>query len=160
MLWPVFQVTVVGWITMTCAGILSPAGFPQVPGLWRLCLAIAALILAPALVLAQFTIHNAAAILFPAWVPLDDERPRGLDAMGQRLILFAGVIISLAIVVAPAAIVGGITWFVLYRLAGPFGLIPAALACLATVSIEVVLITEALGPVYERIDLTGIERAE
>jgi hypothetical protein len=80
--------------------------------------------------------------------------------MGQRLILFAGVIIALAVVVAPAAIVGGITWLVLYRLAGPVGLIPAALACLATVSIEVVLITEALGPVYERIDLTGIERAE
>ena len=40
-------------------------------------------IVAPALVFAQFTIHNAVALIFPAWVPLGNQRPRGLDAMGS-----------------------------------------------------------------------------
>ena len=51
---------------------------------------VALAILAPALVFAQLTIHNAVALMFPAWVPLGNQRPRGLDAMGQRLIMLGG----------------------------------------------------------------------
>src|SRR5262249_30838160 len=31
MLWPAFQVTVLGWATLACAGVLSAAAFPDVP---------------------------------------------------------------------------------------------------------------------------------
>jgi ABC-2 type transport system permease protein len=160
MLWPVFQVTIVEWIALVMTSLLSPAAFPDVPALLRLSITVAAVVLAPALILAQFTIHNAAAVLFPAWVPLDDERPRGLDAMGQRLIMFTAVMLSLALIVAPGAIVGAIAGFVLFRVVGTVALIPAALICALAVAIEVVLATEALGPIYERVDLTAIERGE
>ena len=40
--------------------------------------------MAPAFVCSQVLIQNAAAVLFPAWVPLGNERPRGVDALGQR----------------------------------------------------------------------------
>ena len=38
--------------------------------------------------------------MFPAWVPLGKERPRGLDAMGQRLIMLGGTWFMLILVVA------------------------------------------------------------
>jgi hypothetical protein len=127
---------------------------------WRVSGGIAAAILAPALVFAQLAIHNAAAVLFPAWVPLGSARPRGLDAMGQRLIMFAAMLFGLIVMVAPGAIAGGIVWFAFHRLVGPFVFPLAAAACTAVVFVEVLLATEALGPVYERLDLSGIERAE
>ena len=68
---------------------LSGATFPQFRLGTRLGVGGAALILAPALALAQLTIHNAAALFFPAWVPIGNQRSRGLDAMGQRLIGWA-----------------------------------------------------------------------
>jgi hypothetical protein len=117
-------------------------------------------LLIPALVLAQFTIHNTAAVLFPAWVPLGAQRPRGLDAMGQRLILFGGIVLGLIVMLFPGAVSGGIIWLALGRLIGPLGLVPAAAACVMVVLAEVLVATEALGPAYDRLDLMAVERAE
>ena len=118
------------------------------------------MIVTPALVFAHYTIHQAAAVLFPAWIPLDNEM-RGFDSMAQRLILFAVVLLALVAMMGPGAIAGGITGFVLFRLAGsPLALVPAAAVCLVIVGIEVLLATEALGPAFERMDLLAVERAE
>jgi hypothetical protein len=126
----------------------------------RLSLTLAAIVLAPALVFAQFTIHNAAAVLFPAWVPLGSARPRGIDAMGQRLLLFAAIILGLVVMMAPGALAGGVLWFAFSRLIGPVVFVPAAVACTVIVLIEVLAVTETLGPVYERLDLSAVEREE
>jgi hypothetical protein len=81
--------------------------------------------------------------------------------MAQRLILFAGVAIALAVMVGPGVIAGGIGAFVFYQLTGsPLVFVPSAAVSLAIVAIEVVLASEALGPAYDRIDLSGVERAE
>jgi hypothetical protein len=81
--------------------------------------------------------------------------------MGQRLILFGGVLLGLVVMFLPGAIGAGILGFVFYRLTGsPLVFVPAAAVCLAIVATEVLLATEALGPLYDRIDLSGVERAE
>ena len=98
--------------------------------------------------------------MFPAWVPLGNQRARGLDAMGQRLIMMGGTWLLMAVALLPGAIVGGIIWFALQQFIGPGALIPAAAACTAIVGIEVLLATEALGPVYERLDVMAVEKAE
>ena len=160
MLFPGAALTAVAWLALTCAAILSAAGFPQLSLGWRLSGAISALMLAPALIFAQLTVHNAAAVLFPAWVPLGTSRPRGLDAMGQRLILLGAVLLTLLVMMAPGAIAGAILWFAFYRFIGPAVLIPGALICLGIVLIEVLAATEALGPAYDQLDALSIERAE
>jgi ABC-2 type transport system permease protein len=160
MFWPAVLLTVCAWFALLCAAILSGAAFPQVTIEWRVSLCAAAILLTPALVFAQLTAHNAAAVVFPAWIPVGNQRPRGLDAMGQRLILFAGVLLALVVMVGPGAIAGGIVWLAFFRVIGAFVLVPAAAVCLAIVALEVILITEALGPAYERIDLSDVERAE
>jgi hypothetical protein len=160
LLWPGILISACAWLALTCAVVLSGTAFPRVPFVWRFSLYVVALVLVPALVFAQYVIHQAAAVLFPAWVPTDNEM-RGFESAAQRLILFGGVVLALVVIVGPGAIAGGIVAFAFFRLTGsPLVFVPAALVCLAAVAIEVVLATEALGAAYDRIDLSGVERAE
>jgi hypothetical protein len=160
LLWPGTVVTFFGWLALACGAAFSGPAFPRWSATWRLSVAAALMLLVPALVFAQYVVQNAAVVLFPAWVPLDNERPRGLDAMGQRLILMAGVVVAVALAMAPGAMTGAVVWFALYRFVGIASLVPAAAACLAVVAVEVVVVTEVLGLAYERVDVTEVERAE
>jgi hypothetical protein len=159
-LWPSALLTCAAWLALVCAAIFSEAAFPTLDVKSRLSLAVAAILVAPVLIAAQFTVHNAAAVMFPAWVPTGRQRPRGFDAMGQRLILFGGVVIALAVIVGPGAIAGALVTFVFYRVIGLVSLVPAAVACVLLVAIEVLVITEMLGAAYDRIDLSQVERAD
>ena len=160
MLWPAVLLTVIAWLALVCGAVLSVTAFPRWTVSLRVSLWAAASIVVPALVFAQYTLHHTAAVLFPAWIPSDNEM-RGFDSMGQRLILFGGVLLGLIAMVLPGAIAAGIVGFVFYRLTGsPFVFVPAAGVCLAIVATEVMLATEALGPAYDRIDLSGVERSE
>jgi hypothetical protein len=80
--------------------------------------------------------------------------------MGQRLILLGAVLVTLVIMIAPAVIVGAILWVAFYRFIGPAVLIPGAAICLGLVGAEVLAATEALGPAFEQLDATSIERIE
>ena len=160
MLWSGIVLTGVAWLAIVCAMILSAAGFPRLSLDWRLSGSMAAIVIAPALVFAQLTVHNAAAVLFPAWVPLGHSRPRGLDAMGQRLILFGAVVVTLVFMMTPGVLAGAVLWIAFQRFIGAAVLIPAALACLGIVAIEVIAASEALGPAFDMMDIAAVERAE
>ena len=160
MLCPAVVLTGIVWLALLCSAMLSAAGFPQLSIAWRGFGAIAAFVIAPAFIAAQLLVQNAAAVFFPAWVPQGDQRPRGLDAMGQRLILLAGVMLSVLVFFLPGAIAAAILWFAFYRFVGPAILPIAALACAIIVGVEVLAATEMLGPAYERLDLLSVERGE
>jgi hypothetical protein len=116
--------------------------------------------LTPALVFAQYTIHNATALMFPAWVSIGAGRPRGVDAMGQRLILLGGTWLTLLVSLLPGAVITVILWLAFYRFVGPWILLPGALISAVVVGAEVLVATELLGPAYERLELTSVERSE
>jgi ABC-2 type transport system permease protein len=160
MMWPGVMLTMVAWVAILCASVWWTPAFSNVTVAWRGASAAAAVLAAPACVFAQLTIHNAAAVIFPAWAPLGSSRPRGLDAMGQRLITFTGVLVGLIVMLAPGAIAAGAIWLALSRWIGALVLPVAAAAFSGLILLEVIVATEALGPVYERLDLTAIERAE
>jgi ABC-2 type transport system permease protein len=160
LMWPGALITAIAWILLAVALLLSGELFARVGVGFRMAAAAAIAIVAPALVFAQLTIHNGVALMFPAWVPLGNQRPRGLDAMGQRIIMLGGTWLLLVIMVLPAALAGAIVWIALGWFFGPVMLIPAASVCAAVVAIEVLVVTEALGPAYDRLDLTAVERAE
>ena len=109
---------------VVCATIFSAAAFPEVTLAWRLSIASATALIAPALISAQYVIHNVTAVLLPAWVPLGNQRPRGLDAMGQRLILFGGVLIGLAAMTLPGAAAGAVVVVALRPFIGAAALVP------------------------------------
>jgi hypothetical protein len=159
-LWPASVVTVIVWAGVTCATIFAGTAFPQMPPEWRWALAVSALVAAPALVVPQFIVHNAVAVFFPAWVPTGGQQPRGVDAMGQRLIMMAGVVLSLLLFAFPGALAGGVVWLALHRLLGAAALVPATAVFTLAVMGEVLMAAELLAPAYERLDLTSVERAE
>jgi putative ABC exporter len=160
MLWPGTLLTGCAWLALLCSLLLSESAFPQVTFVRRLSVYAAAMILIPALVFAQYTIHSAAAVMFPGWVATDSDM-RGFESMAQRLIMFVAIVVALAAMVGPAAVIGGIAGVAVYQLTGSvLALIPAALICVVIVGIEVILATEALGPLYDRVDLSGVERVE
>jgi hypothetical protein len=158
--WPAAVVTAMAWGCGALALFFSAAVFERTGIAWRMAIGIAAMILAPAIVFAQYTIHNATALLFPGWVPLGSGRPRGVDAMGQRLILLGGTWLMLLVFLLPGVLIGGVLWIAFYRFLGPWVLLPGALTCVVIVAIEVLLVTEALGPAYEQLDITSVERPE
>jgi len=158
--WPGALLTALAWILIGIALALSSANFSRVAIPARLGAAGAAALVAPALVFAQLTIHNGVALMFPAWVPLGSQRARGLDAMGQRIIILGGTWLLLAIMVLPGVLAGAIVWFAFSVIVGPMALIPGAIACAVVVGIEVLAATEALGPLYERMDVLSVERTE
>jgi hypothetical protein len=129
MLWPGVMITVWAWAMLAPAAYLSGTILGDLSVGVRIGGAAAIAIVAPALVFSQLTIHNAAALLFPAWVPLGNQRPRGLDAVGQRLIMLGGTWVMLILSALPGAIPAGIVWFALERFIGPAALVPAALVC-------------------------------
>ena len=160
LLWPGVIITVGAWSMLAIAASLSGTMMADVSAALRLAGAAAIAIVIPALVFSQLTIHNAVALIFPAWVPLGNQRPRGLDAMGQRLIMLGGTWVLLILGALPGAIAGGIVWFALQRFIGAAALIPAAIVGSVIVGMEVLLATEAIGPAYERLDVMAVERAE
>jgi hypothetical protein len=160
LVWPGALITAVAWAMIGVAMVLSATVFTSVSLGVRLSAGVASAILAPAFVFAQLIIHNGVALMFPAWVPLGNQRPRGLDAMGQRLIMLGGTWLLLVVMVLPGAMAGGIVWFAFRGVLGSAVLVPAATACTAVVALEVLLATEALGPAYERLDIMSVERSE
>jgi hypothetical protein len=160
LLWPTLLMTLSTWLPLVCATILSSAAFPTWPLSRRLSLSAAAMVLAPAVIASQFTVHAGAALLFPAWVPTGKHRPRGLEAMGQRLIFLGAVVLSLIVVVGPGAIAGAVVAFAFYRFIGIVSVVPAAIVCFVAVAFEILALTEVLGGRFERIDLSQVERPD
>jgi len=160
MAWPATIVSFVLWGGLFVSALFSSTALPDVSFVNRWSFAIAAAIAGPALIAAQYAVHNVATILFPAWVQIGPQRTRGIDAMGQPLIMLAAVVISLAAFAVPGVIGGGVVWFLFNRLVGNVVFVPAAIVFSAIVLVEVLAVTELLGPAYERIDITSIERPE
>jgi hypothetical protein len=160
MLWPGALLTGLAWCLLALALFLSAGVFRRTSLELRVVAAVSVAVLTPALVFAQFAIHNGTALMFPAWVPLGNQRARGLDAMGQRLILLGATMLALVVMALPGAVAGGIVWFALRAVAGASAVVPGAIVCAAIIAVEVLLLTEALGPAYERLDITAVEHAE
>ncbi|MEQ1870220.1 MAG: putative ABC exporter domain-containing protein [Vicinamibacterales bacterium] len=157
---PTVVVTTVAWALGAVALVLGTAALPGMTMALRVAGGVALMILAPALTLAQFTVHNAAVLFFPAWITTGSARPRGVDAIGQRMIMLGATWLVLIVAVLPGAMVGGGVWWGFQRVIGPWSLIPAALAGALVMLCEVIVATEALGSVYEGLDLTSVERSQ
>jgi len=125
----------------------------------RLALGCSALVLFPALIFAQIVVQNAAVVLFPGWVPTGPSRPRGVEAMGQGMLLLAGSALLLVLGVLPGALVGGIIGFVGFRLIGWFALVPASVMVAGLLAVEAVAAVHLLGGVLDRTDPTAVAPA-
>ena len=159
-IWPVVVVSLVTWALGAAAMAFSLSSVSRIPTPNRVAAWAALLTLVPGIVLAQYTMHNAVALLFPGWVPLGGSRPRGVDAAGQRLIMLAANWLGLVIALAPGIAITVALSLWLRPIAGPVVLpIGGAITTLTVVG-EMWFVTQALGPVYDRLDVTSVERPD
>jgi hypothetical protein len=156
---PAAILTVIVWGALAITLALS-TGLRDLTFAERISLTVLAALVAPAVILAQVVIQNAAVILFPGWIPTGPTRPRGIEAMGQQMLMFAGTLLLLAAGVLPAAAVAALVGFVLYQLAGIPGLVPAGVLFSAVLIAESALVIVLLGGVLERTDPAAVETGE
>jgi hypothetical protein len=117
---------------------------------------LAALLVAPGIVLIQLLMQNALAVMFPSWASIG-TRPQGIDVTGQRMLLMLGTLLALAVALVPAAIVGAVAALGVSMVAGWVPVIlPGALAA-ATLLGEAFLASEAVGAIFDRTDVSAVD---
>jgi ABC-2 type transport system permease protein len=145
-------VTVIQYILSTITFIALIGMDLGPPATARAALYVTALLLLPPINALALSIHNAAALLFPAWVNLGTDRPGGVAAMGQSILTIIGSLFLLSLLLLiPAAIGAGPVWLWRDRV-GDWIIAAAAVPAMLAMIGELVLLSHWLGRVFERTD--------
>jgi len=157
---PTIVLTAIVWVCILLTAVLVLAAPPTALG-WPAWLAIAAsaAIVLPTVILAQVVVQNAAVVLFPGWVVTGPSRPRGVEAMGQQMLMFGGSLLLLLVGILPGAVVGGLVTLVAFYLVGWLAIFPGAAALAGLIIAEIVLVLRLLGGVLDRTDPSAVDTA-
>lgn len=159
---PTVVLTVVAWMLIVGATALSARAFVGL-GLAassRLSYTVAAFILAPGIVATQVMVQNGIAVIFPAWVSPGASRGQGIDVMGQRMLMMAGMVLTLLLAVLPAAILAAVVAGLVFLAISVIPVIVPSAVVTTILLIECVVASELLGRVVDRTDPTAIEPVE
>jgi hypothetical protein len=162
---PTVVVTAVAWLLLILAAVL---GGGLKPGsreatafvAHRASYLAAAFVVAPAIILSQVVVQNGLAVLFPAWVAVGASRARGIDAMGQRLFMLAGILLTLVVSLIPGVMAAAALAFLIYQLTGAVPILLSALIVALVMAGECWLAIEGLGRILDRTDPSAVEAAE
>ena len=90
-------------------------------------------------------------LYFPAWTAASSgSGGKGIEVMGQRMIFLGGYLVTLALALIPAILLGGLVFLIVQMLAGmPIALLLAALIAGAVLAAELAVMVRWLG---QRID--------
>ena len=73
------------------------------------------MLVVPGLITVQLLVQNAIAVIFPAWTDTSTGRARGIDAMGQRIMMVTGSAVALVVALLPAVIAAATLGFAYTR---------------------------------------------
>jgi hypothetical protein len=153
--------TAASTVVLTCLqlGLLLVAyiAFIGVPDLdppldIRTAVLAAAAVCLPGINFLGMLIHNGTALLFPAWVHLGSNRPGGVEALGQNMLMIVAYAALLALSLAGPAGIAAALGILLERSLGWWAAVPAALVLLAGIAAESVVLVRRLGHVFERME--------
>ena len=116
----------------------------------RIAIAAAVALGLPALNLLSAAIHNTAALLFPAWLPVGAEKKPGIEAMGQMYLTLFATLIVLAVLLLLPTVVGTIATLVLHGTYGLWALVPGVVVGSAVAFGELALMVRWMGGVFAR----------
>jgi len=158
MLTPIALLTAFEWLLLIIAALgvhalfRKVAAVPYLPGAG----AVGIGLLVPPLGGLMFAIPFAAMLYFPVWMGTGAQRGGGIEAMGQRLIFFAGYVVVLIVALLPAAMVGAVPFFLVQWLADclPAAVLAAGATASAVLVGEFALVIWWLGHRYEQFDLS------
>ncbi len=96
-------------------------------------------------------IQNGAALLFPAWVRVETAE-RGVEALGQNMLMIVAYGAALAVALAVPALVAGLGFELLRDELGWWAAAPAAVLLLCGIAVESAMVLRRLGTVFEATD--------
>jgi ABC-2 type transport system permease protein len=143
-----------GRVALAWHGLDGVVAAGQVPVQWIAPGLFALVFLLPALAAAVLVVQNAAVLTFPAWFPPGGQR-RGIEAMGTRLIAFAGTMLLLLLALIPAVLAGLLVAVLGWAVLGPWSLVPAMAAASLPVWIEAAAGVVLLGQLFSRFDVSA-----
>ena len=153
---PALVLTAVIVLALISAAVLAPAGEVAAADRWSWLLA--ALFVAPGLVLAHLLVQNGLAVTFPSWIHLG--RHGGIDVMGQQIIVMGVVVLALIAAIVPAAVIAAAGAGGFYLLTGTFPVMLAGLLAGGALLVEAFAATEVIGAVLDRSDIAAIDPSE
>jgi hypothetical protein len=143
------------WLLLLVAGLLfvnEPDGL-VIPVSSRISFGLAAALVLPFVDILGLLLPNAAALVFPAWVQLGRSAPRGMETMGQQIILMFGQVLVLLLALAPAGLAFLGVWLLgRYFLGTLVAVDLAALAAAVVLGMEAAAGVRILGKAFERFD--------
>jgi ABC-2 type transport system permease protein len=158
---PWFCLVVQQWVLLAILWMarLSVAmpGFQKIAGLW---IFLGALVFAPAISLLGLLIQNAVALYFPGWISPGSHRSRGIESMGQQIVLMIAHLVSLVLLLLPALMAAALSGGAVYWIAGWPGITAGAVVATGVVFAEVWFGTYWLGHLFERTDPRQVESSE
>jgi ABC-2 type transport system permease protein len=125
------------------------------PGVSRLTLAVAAILIASAVAAVQVVVQNALALAFPAWSMLGDARP-GVEMLGQNMLLMVASMLALLLSILPAVLIGAAAAAVVGAVAGSIPVLFAVIVGTLVVTAECAIAVQILGRVLDRTDLSEV----
>jgi ABC-2 type transport system permease protein len=141
------------WALLLVALPLMPARAPLLSTFAdRSMLGLAAAILLPFLTVIGLLVQNAAALIVPSWIHLGKQDARGVEAMGQRLIIMAGTMIALLLAAVPAGLVSLVVLIPGYWAVGIASVPAAAAVAAAVLALEAGVVIYYLGRRFEHFD--------
>jgi hypothetical protein len=156
---PAIVLTTVVFLALISAALLAPAAMVDEGAASRWSWLLAALFVAPGLVVTQLLIQNGLAVIFPAWVRLG-HRQGGIDTVGQQMLVVIVVVLALIVALLPAAVVAGIGAGVFYLLTGTVSVILPGVLAGAALLVEAFAGTELVGAALDRSDIGAIDPSE
>lgn len=148
---PVLGISVFQLALLVPAAVLLPFGTGRAaPHGLLLAGAMAALAL-PAVNGMLVAIHNAFALLFPAWSNIGTERPGGIEHMGQTILTVAGTLALFTVAAVPPTVLGAAVWLVLRPLR-VVAIVAGGGVAIVALGAELALAVFALGWLYDRLD--------
>jgi hypothetical protein len=105
-------------------------------------------------------VQNALVVMFPAWMDLGASSARGMEVMGQRMLIAGALVIAVAIALVPAIVAAALSIWALFIVLGqPTIVIPAAVAAVVLLT-EAALLILRLGRVVDRMDASAVPTAD
>lgn len=155
---PAVILTAVDGFLVALAVLAFPTPKAHPDWLWthRLALGLCVFLAAPGLNWIALLLHNAAALLLPAWSPVGHDGSRGFEATGRNILFMIGQLLGLSLALLPAGLVATAVFFGLH-LALPW-MVAAPMAVLCALGIllaEVYAGARMLGDYFERMDITA-----
>jgi ABC-2 type transport system permease protein len=154
LLTPVAILTGFFWLFLLVLALGMAQG--SVPANVRLPWLVSLAALAPFVCTVQVQLANLTALAFPSWVQQNPGKDRGIDVLGQRLIVMGAQFLVSLCLLGPVALFGFLLWFAAAWILGAAGSTLVAIGGAAVLLAgEIALGVVLLGVQFEKLDLSN-----